>query len=138
VDVLLGLEADLVEDYLVRLDMMGMQHSVGGRVPLLDPVLAGWSFGLSQQQSGYEQKALFRRTIRPVLPQYILKRLKQGFGPPVAAWATSLLARQKDGTGVLVEQGLVAPDAFERLRRDRSVGASFTLWQATRVGSGGP
>lgn len=126
----LALKSDLVEDYLVRLDTMGMQHSVEGRVPLLDPVLARWSFGLTQQQkvNGYEQKSLFRRAVRPVLPEYVVNRPKQGFCPPVAAWATSLVAEQREATSLLVDEGLVAPDAFERLRRDRSVGASFALW----------
>jgi asparagine synthase (glutamine-hydrolysing) len=130
----LAVKSDLVEDYLVRLDTMGMRHSVEGRVPLLDPVLARWSFGLSQHQkvNGYEQKALFRRAVRPVLPEYIVNRPKQGFCPPVAAWATSFLAPPKDG-GALVQQGLVAPDAFERLRRERSVGASFALWALTTL-----
>jgi asparagine synthase (glutamine-hydrolysing) len=126
----LALKSDLVEDYLVRLDTMGMKHSVEGRVPLLDPVLARWSFGLSQSEKvdGYEQKALFRRAVRPLLPEYIVNRPKQGFCPPVAAWATSLLAEHGNGARALVEQGLVAHDAAERLRHDRAVGASFALW----------
>jgi asparagine synthase (glutamine-hydrolysing) len=125
-----ALKTDLVEDYLVRLDTMGMRESVEGRVPLLDPVLARWSFGLSQRQkvNRYEQKALFRQAVRPLLPEYIVNRPKQGFCPPVAAWATSVFAQQANGAGVLAERGLVAPDAFERLRRDSSVGASFALW----------
>jgi asparagine synthase (glutamine-hydrolysing) len=126
----LALKSDLVEDYLVRLDTMGMQHSVEGRVPLLDPILARWSFGISQRQKvdGYEQKALFRRVVRPSLPEYIVNRPKQGFCPPVATWATSLLASRSHGSGVLVDEGLLAPDAFKRLQRERSVGASFALW----------
>src|SRR6266545_2404104 len=81
-----ALKTDLVEDYLVRLDTMGMRESVEGRVPLLDPVLAHWSFGVSQRQkvNGYEQKALFRQAVRPLLPEYIVSRPKQGFCPPVA------------------------------------------------------
>ena len=132
----LALKSDLVEDYLVRLDTMGMQHSVEGRVPLLDPVLARWSFGLSQREkvNGYEQKALFRRAVRPLLPEYIVNRPKQGFCPPVTAWATSLLAEQPKDLGGLVEQGLVAPDAAARLRRDRAVGASFALWALGTLG----
>jgi asparagine synthase (glutamine-hydrolysing) len=128
-----ALKTDLVEDYLVRLDTMGMRESVEGRVPLLDPVLAHWSFGLSQRQkiNGYDQKALFRSAASQLLPEYIVTRPKQGFCPPVAEWAMSLSGRRGDGAfarGLLAEKGLVAPDAFERLRRDPSVAASFALW----------
>jgi len=125
-----ALKTDLVEDYLVRLDTMGMRQSVEGRVPLLDPILARWSFRLSQREkvNGYEQKSLFRQAVRPLLPAYITNRPKQGFCPPVAAWATSAFAEQARGGGPLVDRGLLAPDAFKRLRRDSSVGASFALW----------
>ena len=65
-----ALKTGLVEDYLARLDKMGMRESVEGRVPLLDPHLARWAFGLSQEQKidGYQQKALFRRVVTPLLP----------------------------------------------------------------------
>ena len=62
-----------------------------------------------------------------MLPEYISGRPKKGFCGPIAAWATSLLT-QRDGTRVPVDQGLVVRDAFEGLRRDRSVGPSFALW----------
>ena len=67
-----------------------MQESVEGRVPLLDPMLARWSFGLTQGEKvpGFEQKALFRRAVSSLLPTYITERPKQGFCPPVATWAS--------------------------------------------------
>jgi asparagine synthase (glutamine-hydrolysing) len=125
-----ALKTDLVEDYLVRLDTMAMRESVEGRVPLLDPLLTRWSFSLSQKQKvdGYQQKHFFRRAVTPLLPEYVTSRPKQGFCPPVAAWASAAMTRRIKGRGVLVEQGLVAPDAFDVLRRDGSTGASFALW----------
>src|SRR6266567_6682473 len=44
-----ALKTDLVEDYLVRLDTMGMHLSVEGRVPLLDPRLARWASNLHRR-----------------------------------------------------------------------------------------
>jgi asparagine synthase (glutamine-hydrolysing) len=125
-----ALKTDLVEDYLVRLDTMGMRESVEGRVPLLDPLLARWTFSIPQdlKVNGYEQKSFFRRAVRPLLPDYITSRPKQGFCPPVAAWASSLMSRRLGGANALVEEGLISPGAVETLRRDRSVGASFALW----------
>ncbi len=88
-----GLKRSLVEDFLARLDKMGMQESVEGRVPLLDAGLAKWSFGVPQalKIGSYEQKALMRRAVAPMLPDYVLAHPKQGFCPPVADWAVSLL-----------------------------------------------
>lgn len=119
-----------LEDCLVRLDTMGMRRSVEGRVPPLDPMLARWSFGLSQRQkiNGYEQKSLFRQPVRPLLPEYILNRPKQGFCAPVAAWATLVFVERANGAALLVERGFLAPDAFERIRRDPSIAATFALW----------
>jgi asparagine synthase (glutamine-hydrolysing) len=125
-----ALKTDLVEDYLVRLDTMGMRESVEGRVPLLDPVLTRWTFAIPQKVKvdGYEQKALFRRAVSPLLPDYITRRPKQGFCPPVAAWAASLMSGRLDGADRLIAEGLVARGAARNLREDRSVGASFALW----------
>jgi asparagine synthase (glutamine-hydrolysing) len=125
-----ALKTDLVEDYLVRLDTMGMRHGVEGRVPLLDPVLARWAMAVPQREKvdAYRQKALFRRAVCPILPQYVTNRPKQGFCPPVAAWAQELMTEQLHGLSALVDAGLVAPAAVRRLKRDGSTGASFGLW----------
>ena len=45
----LALKTDLVEDYLVRLDTMGMGESVEGRVPLLDVGVVSLAFALPQR-----------------------------------------------------------------------------------------
>ena len=113
-----ALKTDLVEDYLVRLDTMGMRHSVEGRVPLLDVDLVELAFSLSQRAKvgpHYEQKALYRQAVSSFLPTYITDRPKQGFCPPVADWASSLLrSRVGDQLDSLTE-GLIAPDAVETL-----------------------
>jgi asparagine synthase (glutamine-hydrolysing) len=114
----------------VRLDTMGMRESVEGRVPLLDPILTRWSFGLTQREKvdGYRQKDLFRRSVTPFLPAYIANRPTQGFCPPVADWARGLMSERRISASVLVGQGLLSPDAIRTLREDGSVGASFALW----------
>jgi asparagine synthase (glutamine-hydrolysing) len=125
-----ALKTHLVEDYLVRLDTMGMRHSVEGRVPLLDPELTRWALGLSQAQKvdHYEQKALFRRAVHQILPTYITSRKKQGFCPPVASWATELMEKRIGEAQALVGAGLIKPTAVRTLRSDGSTGASFALW----------
>jgi asparagine synthase (glutamine-hydrolysing) len=125
-----ALKTHLVEDYLVRLDTMGMRHSVEGRVPLLDPELTRWALGLSQAQkvNHYEQKALFRRAVHQILPRYITSRRKQGFCPPVTSWATELMETRIRDAETLVAAGLIKPTAVKTLRADGSTGASFALW----------
>lgn len=127
----LALKTDLVEDYLVRLDTMGMGESVEGRVPLLDVELVQFGLSLSQEAkvgSRYEQKALFRRTVSRFLPKYVTERPKQGFCPPVADWASALLRSRIGDQSPLVEQGLIARGAVSALARSGSVKASFALW----------
>jgi asparagine synthase (glutamine-hydrolysing) len=126
-----ALKTDLVEDYLVRLDTMGMRHSVEGRVPLLDVDLVDLAFSLSQGAKvgpHYEQKRLYRQAVSPFLPAYITERPKQGFCPPVADWASSLLRSRVVSPTRLIEQGLIEQGALEALSAKRSAKASFALW----------
>lgn len=127
----LALKTDLVEDYLVRLDTMGMGESVEGRVPLLDVDLVRLAFALPQRTkvgSGYEQKALFRRTVSGFLPAYISERPKQGFCPPVADWAIGLLRSSLMVDSRLVDEQLVVPGAIDALAGRGSVKSAFSLW----------
>jgi asparagine synthase (glutamine-hydrolysing) len=125
-----SLKTSLVKDYLGRLDKLAMRESVEGRVPLLDPLLAHWAFGIPQAEKtpGFEQKGLFRRSVTRLVPVYITERPKQGFCPPVAGWASSLLAESLDGDSLLYEEGIVAPGAVDELRRSPSSGEAFALW----------
>lgn len=126
----LSFKCHLVEDFLARLDKMSMAHSVEGRVPLLDPVLAKWAFGVTQSRKvpGFKQKALMRASVGGLLPPYILDRPKQGFCPPVADWASSLLASRASDSSVLVEEGLISPGAFDYLHETGTVKSSFASW----------
>jgi asparagine synthase (glutamine-hydrolysing) len=127
----LALKTHLVEDYLVRLDTMGMGKSVEGRVPLLDVDLVRFGITLPQQATigaRYEQKMLFRRAVSSFLPDYITQRPKQGFCPPVTEWASTLLASRIPRQSVLFDDGLIDVRAANTLLNSRSVNASFALW----------
>ncbi len=126
-----ALKTDLVEDYLVRLDTMGMRHSVEGRVPLLDVDLVELAFSLSQKVKvgpRYEQKALYRQAVSAFLPAYITDRPKQGFCPPVVDWVSSLLRSRMTASTSLIDRGLITPGAIESLSAGRSINDSFALW----------
>ena len=125
-----SLKTKLVEDFLQRLDRMGMRHSVEGRVPFLDPDIAQWALATPQKTivPAFRQKALLRSAVAPVLPEYVLSRPKQGFCPPVGSWCEKLLlARPFVRTSPLFEGGLLDVDAVESLRR-RPSDFAFPLW----------
>ena len=125
-----SLKTKLVEDFLQRLDRMGMRHSVEGRVPFLEPDIAQWALATPQKAivPGFRQKALLRSAVAPVLPEYVLSRPKQGFCPPVGSWCERLLLdRPLARTSPLVEGGLLDFDAVESLRR-RPSHFAFPLW----------
>jgi asparagine synthase (glutamine-hydrolysing) len=124
------LRTSLVEDYLQRLDKMGMRHSVEGRVPLLDPDLVRFALSLPQRLKvpGRRQKALMRGALADVLPAHVLNRPKQGFCPPIGSWVESVLAARPVPASSLFADGLLERDAVERLRGSRS--DSFASWTA--------
>lgn len=111
----ISVKTSLVEDYLARLDKMGMMHSVEGRVPLLDVDLIKWGAGVTQdiRVTGYEQKALFRQAVATLVPRYILEQPKRGFCPPIQAWTGGLVRRNQwdhtpvTDTGALRVDGVV-------------------------------
>jgi asparagine synthase (glutamine-hydrolysing) len=123
----------LVEDFLQRLDKMGMRHSVEGRVPFLEPDIARWALTTPQETvvPGFRQKALLRQAVAPVLPEYVLRRAKQGFCPPVAAWCQRLLRDRsiQRPTGPLFKAGLLDARGIDELHR-HSARFPFALWTA--------
>jgi asparagine synthase (glutamine-hydrolysing) len=124
------LRTKLVEDFLQRLDKMGMQHSIEGRVPLLDEALARWALRVPQEVKvpGLRQKDLVRKALVPLLPAYVLERPKQGFCAPVGEWTRKLLLdRPLPSSGPLFDSGLLRPDALLRLRGRRAPFAAWTL-----------
>ena len=126
----IAFKTKLVEDYLQRLDKMGMRHSVEGRVPLLDPSLATWACNLPQDRKvpDFREKTLLRRAVAPILPQYVLDRPKQGFCPPVATWCERILSeRPMANTGLLFDSGLLN-QAWISLLHVSGRRQPFALW----------
>lgn len=125
------LKTKLGEEFLQRLDKMGMTHSVEGRVPPLDPALSRWALAIPQRVKvpGYRQKALLRSAAEAVLPAYVLQRRKQGFCPPVAAWREKLLlGRPPADSGPLFATQLLSASGAADLRRSGGGRDSFGLW----------
>ena len=94
--LLIDMRMYLENDILVKLDRASMMASLEGRVPLLnnDFVEYATRLPLDMKLRGLSSKFLFKRALRGVLPDSILKRPKKGFGIPVAHWFRGPLKEQ--------------------------------------------
>lgn len=84
----LDLKTYLAGDILTKVDRASMAHSLEVRVPILDHLLVEWVAGLPPEMKlkGREGKYLFKKALRPHLPDEILYRSKMGFSIPMAHW----------------------------------------------------
>jgi asparagine synthetase B (glutamine-hydrolysing) len=82
------LKGNLLEDFLMRLDKMGMAASIEGRVPLLDHEFIRWSQSIPAERKypRYRNKHLSREVAYRVLPRELIDRPKMGFCAPVESW----------------------------------------------------
>ncbi len=126
----------LPHDLLVKLDRCLMAHSLEGRTPMLDPVVADLAFRLPDTlkiRSGLG-KYLLRRWLEKALPGSRPFAPKRGFTVPVEEWiaarATALapLVARSAGLGEVCY-----PDAVEKLFRSYAGGGDkrmgIACWQ---------
>lgn len=78
----------LPDDLLVKADRMAMAHSLETRAPFLDNEVLALTMTMpeSLKIQGRTQKAILRQAFADVLPSENVKRIKRGFGMPVASW----------------------------------------------------
>ena len=94
--LLLDMRLYLENDILVKLDRASMMASLEARVPLLNNDFVEYATGLplDMKLRGLRSKFLFKRALRGLLPEAILRRPKKGFGIPVADWFRGPLREQ--------------------------------------------
>jgi len=122
---------------LHKVDRTSMAHSLEVRVPLLDHHLVEWISGLpaNWKLNGSDGKHIFKKALRPHLPDDIMYRPKKGFSIPLAEWFRGPM-RKRLHDSVLSEQmldsGLFNPgylqdllDQHDRGQRDNSA----ALWE---------
>jgi asparagine synthase (glutamine-hydrolysing) len=65
-----------------------MAHALEVRVPILDHKFVEWVSGLPRDLKlrGQEGKWIFKKSLKPYLPDDILYRRKMGFAVPLASW----------------------------------------------------
>jgi asparagine synthase (glutamine-hydrolysing) len=106
----------LPNDLLVKLDRCLMAHSLEGRTPYLDPVVADFAFRLPDRAKvrGGLGKWLLREWLARNVPAAEPFARKQGFNPPIGEW----IAGRGPGVANLVaaQPGVAAVFAADQVR----------------------
>ena len=78
----------LAEDILTKVDRASMAVSLEVRAPFLDPRVAEYAASLpvNYKLRGRKTKYILKRAVRDMLPPFVTRRGKKGFGVPVAEW----------------------------------------------------
>lgn len=105
---------------LTRLDRASMAHSLEARVPFLSHHMVDWALTVPADMKlrGATGKFILRRAIAPWLPPSVMKRPKQGFQIPHAAWlrgAFGVFAQETWHDSGAASAGYLDVDAVDRL-----------------------
>lgn len=78
----------LLSDMLPKVDIMSMANSLEIRSPFLDQEVVEFSFGLPAEYKidGSMKKRIVQDAFRPLLPEELYNRPKQGFEIPLLSW----------------------------------------------------
>jgi asparagine synthase (glutamine-hydrolysing) len=108
----------LAEDILTKVDRASMAVSLEVRAPFLDPRVAEYAASLpvSYKLRGRKSKYILKRAVAPLLPPFVTRRGKKGFGVPVAEWLKGRLRP--------LARDLLSP---ERLRRAGLFDADYVM-----------
>jgi asparagine synthase (glutamine-hydrolysing) len=78
----------LAEDILTKVDRASMAVSLEVRAPFLDPRVAEFAASLPSNYKlrGHKTKYILKQAVAGMLPGFVTRRGKKGFGVPVAEW----------------------------------------------------
>lgn len=78
----------LAEDILTKVDRASMAVSLEVRAPFLDPRVAEFAASLPSNYKlrGSKTKYILKKAVDDLLPRFVTRRPKKGFGVPVAEW----------------------------------------------------
>ncbi len=131
----LDIQTYLTDDILTKVDIASMAHSLEVRCPLVDQEVMTFAASLPGEMKlrGLETKRILREVAKPLLPETILARRKQGFGLPVDRWMREEL--EPLSRDVLLDQtarnrGVFDPTAVETLlqRHQRGEPRGDQIW----------
>ncbi|HKR62068.1 MAG TPA: asparagine synthase (glutamine-hydrolyzing) [Pyrinomonadaceae bacterium] len=139
----------LAEDILTKVDRASMAVSLEVRAPFLDPRVAEFAASLpaNYKLRGGKSKYILKRAVKDLLPPFVTRRSKKGFGVPVAEWLKGKLkplARDLLSPERVRRAGVFNPDYVTRLQDEHERGIAnhrkllwtllmFELWHESFV-----
>jgi asparagine synthase (glutamine-hydrolysing) len=139
----------LAEDILTKVDRASMAVSLEVRAPFLDPNVAEFAASLpaNYKLRGAKSKYILKRAVADLLPPFVTRRSKKGFGVPVAEWLKGKLkplARDLLSPERVRRAGVFNPEYVTRLQDEHERGVAnhrkllwtllmFELWHESFV-----
>ncbi|HEY2963451.1 MAG TPA: asparagine synthase (glutamine-hydrolyzing) [Pyrinomonadaceae bacterium] len=139
----------LAEDILTKVDRASMAVSLEVRAPFLDPRVAEFAASLpcNYKLRGLKTKYILKKAVHDMLPAFVTRRGKKGFGVPVAEWLKVKLrplARDLLSPARVRRAGVFNPEYVARLQDEHERGVAnhrkllwtllmFELWHESFV-----
>jgi asparagine synthase (glutamine-hydrolysing) len=139
----------LAEDILTKVDRASMAVSLEVRAPFLDRRVAEFAASLPGHYKlrGRKSKYILKRAVADLLPPFVTRRSKKGFGVPVAEWLKGKLrplARDLLSPERVRRAGVFNPEYISRLQDEHERGVAnhrkllwtllmFELWHESFV-----
>ncbi len=109
----------LLENGIAQGDRLSMASSVELRLPFVDYRLVEIIIGFRKTIDDYTfpNKAWLKAALQGILPDWVLRRQKKGFAPPVRHWYAALLKHygKQLVDGALVQAGILNAEAARKL-----------------------
>ncbi len=115
------LQNRLAEILLMRVDKIGMAHSIEARVPFLDHRLVEFTASLRPEIRTPDRKTtkyVLKKAVEGIIPDEIIYRKKQGFWAPVNEWLRNQwydYARNEIFDSIFVKDGIFNKEYVEKL-----------------------
>jgi asparagine synthase (glutamine-hydrolysing) len=122
-------------------DKMSMANSVEVRVPFLDHEFAefvAWNVPPNLKLNGFfspSTKHIFRKAMKGILPDEVLRQPKAGFAAPIDYWLGNDLREMADdllSESSIKARGLFRPESIQKMVREHRRGThdwSMQIWQ---------
>jgi asparagine synthase (glutamine-hydrolysing) len=139
----------LAEDILTKVDRASMAVSLEVRAPFLDPRVAEFAASLpsSYKLRRHKTKYILKKAVDDLLPRFVTRRGKKGFGVPVAEWLKVKLrplARDLLSPERVRRAGVFNPEFVSRLQDEHERGVAnhrkllwtllmFELWHESFI-----
>ena len=120
----------LTDDILVKSDRTAMMHSVEARAPFLDRDVVDLARRIPSRLKLHkgETKFILKEAMKGLLPDWVLKRRKQGFGVPVGRWLADGGLRLEPRADSLYSISRATLDRLVKEHTSAKADHRFALW----------